>query len=158
MIRRLISKKCYIGGCGLEKEKIMTRRSIATFLIIVMIIGLSEIEVKASGLLGSEEYDLSKCVLYAQDNSEAIIINASNVSVNGDIISGGNITINSQGKNVNGTVYDTQDIYSNAKVTIYSGDISSKPIIYNVPIGKQGTRWYVFEIKDKKLKEINKIE
>lgn len=89
----------------------MTRRSIATFLIIVMIIGLSEIKVKASGLLGSEEYDLSKCVLYAQDNSEAIIINASNVSVNGDIISGGNITINSQGKNVNGTVYDTQDIY-----------------------------------------------
>ena len=89
----------------------MVRRFIATFLVFVMIIGLSKVEVKASGLIGSEEYDLSKCVLYAQDNSEAIIINASNVSVNGDIISGGNITINSQGRNVNGTIYDNQDIY-----------------------------------------------
>ena len=89
----------------------MVRRFIATFLVIVMIIGLSKVEVKASGLIGSEEYDLSKCVLYAQDNSEAIIINAGNVSVNGDIISGGNITINSQGRNVNGTIYDTKDIY-----------------------------------------------
>lgn len=38
------------------------------------------------------------------------MINAGNLSINGDIISGGNNIINAQGKSLNGHIFDNQDI------------------------------------------------
>lgn len=48
--------------------------------------------------------------------------------------------------------------YSNATVTVYSGNNVFEPLVYNIQVGKQGTYWYVFEIKNNKLTKIDRIE
>lgn len=48
--------------------------------------------------------------------------------------------------------------YSNATVTLYSGNNIFDPIVYHIPVGKEGTYWYVFEIKNYKISKIDRIE
>ncbi len=48
--------------------------------------------------------------------------------------------------------------YSNAKVMVYGGIYTSEPKVYCIPIGKSGTIWNVFEIKNSKIVDIDRIE
>ena len=48
--------------------------------------------------------------------------------------------------------------YSNAKVMVYGGDYTIKPKVYNIPVGKQGTIWNVFEIRNNEIIDIDSME
>ncbi len=88
----------------------MARRFITLFLIVIMVVDLCGIETKVSGNTENGEIDYSKCVLFAQQDVESIVINTGYLSINGDIISGGNSIINARGKNINGQIFDNQEI------------------------------------------------
>ena len=88
----------------------MARRFITLFLIVIMVVDLCGIETKASGNTETGEIDFDKCVLFAQQDVDSIVINAGNLSINGDIVSGGNNIINARGKNINGQIFDNQEI------------------------------------------------
>lgn len=48
--------------------------------------------------------------------------------------------------------------FSNATVTVYSGNNIFEPIVYHIPVGKAGTDWYVFEIKNGRIKKTDRIQ
>lgn len=67
----------------------MVRKIIAIFLISMLMLGMLHTNVKADDTVNTDSYDITKCVLYAQQDTDAITINARNLSINGDVISGG---------------------------------------------------------------------
>ncbi len=76
----------------------MARRFITLFLSVIMVVNLCGIETKASGNTETGEIYYNKCVLFAQQDAESIVINTGNLSINGGIISGGNKYYKCSGK------------------------------------------------------------
>ena len=88
----------------------MPRKIIAMLLVCFLLMGLTDTKINAANVDNTDSIDITKCVLYAQQNTDAITINAGNLSINGDVVSGGNNTFTARSRNVNGTIYDYQEI------------------------------------------------
>ncbi len=88
----------------------MPRKIIAMLLVCFLLMGLTDTKINAANVDNTDSIDITKCVLYAQQNTDAITINAGNLSINGDVVSGGNNTFTARSRNVNGTIYDNQEI------------------------------------------------
>ena len=68
----------------------MIRRIIAMLLAVLLLTGILDTKISAAEGGNTGSLDITKCVLYAQQDTDAITINAGNLSINGDTVSRGN--------------------------------------------------------------------
>ena len=74
----------------------MKKKITAIILICILTINFNNINIWAAEVVYNLNFDVTKCVLFSQNSADSITINAGNLSINGDIISGGEYSFTSQ--------------------------------------------------------------